>query len=272
MKVCIVDLTANKNKWELGRATKLLNDLKFHSANIESQLFCFDETVKLIEKMRFLNDKLSDHPQYNQMMDDLSCNASSSFLKEAAELNALLVDADYINIRCHGGFKNSEFVMDILGFDFFDNIQELPWATKEVLYQSLIGLEGRNIFFTVCEGVHAASPLFFNAEMSISQSSFIASFHKISSDVSDFFIKTHISKMLSGEDFKAAFNETKNEIYHLKSQEVDQCKDVIDAFLKDFGDDMSVSDEKIHDFAVNYVIGKIELFDPRETFEPILSW
>lgn len=108
--------------------------------------------------------------------------------------------------------------------------------------------------------------------MNISQSIFIASFHKISRDVSDFFIKQHISKMLSGDSFKLAFNGIKDEIFSLKSQEVDHCKDVINAFLKGFCDDMSVSDEKIHDFAVNYVIGKIELFDPSETFEPILSW
>lgn len=160
MKTCIIDLTANQNKWECQRTMNLVNDLKMKYSDMDVRVFCFDETVKIIEKMRFLSDKLSDHPRYKQMMGDFSCDASQSFLKEAAELNTLLVGADYVNIRCHGGFKNNEFIMDILGLGFFDNIQEFSWASKEVLYQVLTELEDKNIFLTVCEGVHSASSLF----------------------------------------------------------------------------------------------------------------
>lgn len=153
-RILILDLTANDQKWEFSTASeqqKLLNDLGL-TVHIE----LFDEVVRRLELLETIKGSSSD-------FNDEVYQIQKLYQEKCREINTLLDQIDYVNIRCHGELDDhNQAFADIFccksrKLEDFSII-----ANFDILLQLIPNLKNKDIFFTVCYGGGAIQPFTFN--------------------------------------------------------------------------------------------------------------
>jgi len=197
--ILILDLTANYKKFEFNSAQKQKDALS--SLSLTVFLEKFEELTECLRQ----NESSPSNPVHT------SYDIQNKFHEKCREINLLLDQIDYVNIRCHGEYENGHGYADL----FCSKKRQLGdfeiIANFEILLQLMPNLKSKDIFFTVCYGGHAIQGFVFDG-LNPSDQNYIFSLEPIFDNVSFYALTSYLQRQLkNNESKKSSFDHVFND-------------------------------------------------------------
>lgn len=209
--VLILDLTANHLGWEFNSAQK--QERALHNLGLKVFLEKFEELTECLGQ----NESSPNNPAHT------SYDIQNKFHEKCKEINLLLDQIDYVNIRCHGQYENGHGYADL----FCSKNRQLGnfevIANFEILLQLIPNLKSKDIFFTICHGGHAIQPFIFNG-LTPNNQNYIFSLEPVLDNFSLKALTYYIRRQLANgesprESFDHLFNSIKTDLYSLNKDD-----------------------------------------------------
>ena len=252
--VLILDLTANYLGWEFDSAQKQVSAL--HSLGLNVFLEKFEELTECLRQ----NELSPNSPAHT------SYDIQNKFHEKCREINILLDQIDYVNIRCHGEYKHDHGYADLFcskqrQLDDFEVI-----ANFEILLQLIPNLKSKDIFFTVCYGGHAIQGFVFNG-LEPSNQNYIFSLEPIFDNVSLYVLTSYLQRQLkNNESKKSSFDHVFNDFRNYLLTLDEKNRKCILSILNDDSIQL-VDDDNWTRYIDRNLINYLHIANPSEIFE-----